>query len=57
MTARMITEVALALAQDHQRLHPLAAQGGVLTPALVAPDSLVSRLERNAGFTISLNDL
>lgn len=42
----MISEVALALLKDHDRLSPLAQQGGSLTPATALGNVLVERLER-----------
>ncbi|GAA5908218.1 saccharopine dehydrogenase family protein [Sporobolomyces salmoneus] len=45
-TSTMISEVALALLKDHDRLSPLAKQGGSLTPATALGNVLVERLER-----------
>lgn len=56
MTARMIAECALLLAQDQNELHPIARNGGILTPALIGPDALVRRLETYADFKFSIKE-
>ncbi|GAA5949638.1 hypothetical protein JCM3765_002736 [Sporobolomyces pararoseus] len=45
-TSMMISEVALGLLKDHDRLSPLAKQGGSLTPATALGNVLVERLEK-----------
>ncbi|KAI0289377.1 Saccharopine dehydrogenase-domain-containing protein [Russula brevipes] len=51
LTAALVGESALALLFD--KLPPLAAEGGVLTPMTAFGDSLVRRLEANARFEIT----
>jgi short subunit dehydrogenase-like uncharacterized protein len=51
LTAALVGESALALLLD--KLPPLAAEGGVLTPMTAFGDSLVRRLEANARFEIT----
>lgn len=53
MTARMITETALAVVLDHDKLHALGKQGGVLTAATVGADIIAERLRKYASFEIS----
>lgn len=56
MTARMISETALALALDHDKLHPLGKQGGVLTAATIGAEVISERLEKYAQFEIKTED-
>ncbi|KAM0756386.1 NAD(P)-binding protein [Meredithblackwellia eburnea MCA 4105] len=55
-TAKMITECALALALDYERLPPMAHAGGPLTPATALGDVLVERLEKTGYFTFTIED-
>ncbi|GAA5870079.1 hypothetical protein JCM16303_001889 [Sporobolomyces ruberrimus] len=55
-TSIMISEVALALLKDHDRLSPLAQQGGSLTPATALGNVLVERLERTGKFSFTIED-
>jgi len=55
-TSIMISEVALGLLKDHERLTPLAKQGGSLTPATALGNVLVERLERTGKFSFSIDD-
>ena len=55
-TSIMISEVALGLLKDHERLTPLAKQGGSLTPATALGNVLVERLERTGKFSFSIED-
>ncbi|MCO5565310.1 hypothetical protein L7F22_018983 [Adiantum nelumboides] len=52
MTARMISEVALATALDHDKLHPLAKEGGILTAATTGANIICERLEKYADFEV-----
>lgn len=55
----MMTECALALTLDHDKLPALGRQGGVLTPATAMGDVLVDRLNKNELFdirTVSLEE-
>ena len=56
-TASMISEAALSIALDYEKLSPLAKQGGVLTPATFGGDVLADRLVKHAGFTITCADV
>ena len=56
-TASMISEAALSIALDYEKLSPLAKQGGVLTPATYGGDVLAERLVKYAGFSISGADV
>ena len=48
----MVSECALALLRP-ESLTPLAAKGGILTPATAFPDEVVRRLNRSgSGFRI-----
>lgn len=53
MTARMISETALALALDHDKLHDLGKQGGVLTAATVGANVIAERLQKYGSFEIT----
>jgi short subunit dehydrogenase-like uncharacterized protein len=53
MTARMISETALALVLDHDKLHDLGKQGGVLTAATVGANIIAERLEKYGSFEIT----
>ncbi|GAA5835568.1 hypothetical protein JCM5353_000896 [Sporobolomyces roseus] len=55
-TSIMISAVALGLLKDHERLTPLAKQGGSLTPATALGNVLVERLERTGKFSFSIDD-
>lgn len=55
-TSIMISEVALALLKDHDRLSPLARQGGSLTPATALGNVLVERLEKTGKFSFTIED-
>ncbi|GAA5988546.1 hypothetical protein JCM5350_004448 [Sporobolomyces pararoseus] len=55
-TSMMISEVALGLLKDHDRLSPLAKQGGSLTPATALGNVLVERLERTGKFSFTIED-
>lgn len=48
-TGAFISEVALAIALDRERLSPLGQKGGVLTPATVGADVVVERLAQYGG--------
>jgi short subunit dehydrogenase-like uncharacterized protein len=50
-TSKMLSECAVCLAQDE-----LASGGGVLTPAFAFGETLLRRLEKNAGLTFELLD-
>lgn len=50
-TSKMLSECAVCLAQDD-----LASGGGVLTPAFAFGETLLRRLEKNAGLTFELLD-
>lgn len=49
----MITETALACALDHDKLHPIGRQGGVLTAATIGADAIAARLQQYGGFEVS----
>ncbi|WFD41066.1 uncharacterized protein MJAP1_004059 [Malassezia japonica] len=51
-TAAFISETALTLALEKERLSPLAQQGGVLTTASIGAEALADRLGKYAGVTI-----
>lgn len=53
----MITECALAIVRDRNRLPPLAKQGGPLTPATALGNVLVERLEKTKAFSFTYSDL
>lgn len=55
-TAKMITECALAIVLDYDRLPPLAKQGGPLTPATALGTVLVERLENSGFFSFSAGE-
>lgn len=55
-TAVLISSSALCLLKDHDRLPPLAQQGGFLTPATAFGQVLVERLERTGRFSWSVED-
>ncbi|GAA5922342.1 saccharopine dehydrogenase family protein [Sporobolomyces koalae] len=55
-TSIMISEIALALLKDHDRLSPLAQQGGALTPATALGNVLVERLEKTGKFSFTIQD-
>lgn len=52
----MISECALALVLDWDRLPPLAKTGGPLTPATALGHVLVERLEATGAFTFTTED-
>lgn len=56
-TSKMITECALAIVRDRNRLPPLAKQGGPLTPATALGNVLVERLEKTKAFSFTYSDL
>ena len=51
-TACMISEVALAVALDYDKLTPMAKQGGVLTPATIGGEIIAERLVKYSDFSI-----
>ncbi|GAA6021366.1 hypothetical protein JCM11491_004762 [Sporobolomyces phaffii] len=55
-TSIMISEVALSMLKDHDRLSPLAKQGGSLTPATALGNVLVERLEKTGKFSFTIED-
>ncbi|ORY85328.1 Saccharopine dehydrogenase-domain-containing protein [Leucosporidium creatinivorum] len=55
-TAKMITECALSIVLDYDRLPPLAKQGGPLTPATALGTVLVERLENTGHFSFSAGE-
>ncbi|GAA5834290.1 hypothetical protein JCM9279_004271 [Rhodotorula babjevae] len=55
-TAVLISSVALCLLKDHDRLSPLAKQGGFLTPATAFGNVLVERLESTGRFSWTVED-
>lgn len=52
----MISECALAIANDYDRLPALARDGGFLTPSTAFGDILVKRLEATGTFSFETND-
>ncbi|KAL4400494.1 glycolipid biosynthetic protein [Malassezia pachydermatis] len=56
-TAAFISETALTIAFEKQRLQPVARQGGVLTPAAMGGEVLAERLSKYAGVTIETKDV
>ncbi|WFD03875.1 hypothetical protein MOBT1_002571 [Malassezia obtusa] len=56
-TAAFISETALAIALDKERLSPLAQQGGVLTPAAIGAEVVAERLVQYAGVSIESADV
>ncbi|GAA5914830.1 hypothetical protein JCM8208_005714, partial [Rhodotorula glutinis] len=55
-TAVLISSCALCLLKDHDRLSPLAKQGGFLTPATAFGNVLVERLESTGRFSWTVED-
>ncbi|GAA5964298.1 hypothetical protein JCM21900_003688 [Sporobolomyces salmonicolor] len=55
-TSVMISECALALLKDHDRLPPIAKHGGPLTPATALGNVLVERLEKTGRFSFTVED-
>ena len=53
-TAAFISETALTIALEKDRLSPLAKQGGVLTPATIGAEVLAERLGEFAGVEIKM---
>lgn len=51
-TAAFLGEMALTIALEKERLTPMAKQGGILTPATVAPEIIAARLSKYGGVTI-----
>lgn len=49
----MISEAALSIVLDYERLPPLARQGGPLTPATALGTVLVERLEKTGSFSFT----
>lgn len=56
LTARMISECALAIAVDSDRLPLLAKRGGFLTPATAFGHVLVERLEATKSFSFVVDN-
>ncbi|SCV68717.1 BQ2448_838 [Microbotryum intermedium] len=52
-TSKMISECALAIVKDYERLPPLARHGGILTPATALGPVLVERLEKTGYFSFT----
>jgi short subunit dehydrogenase-like uncharacterized protein len=52
----MITECALSIVLDYDRLPPIAKQGGPLTPATALGTVLVERLENTSLFSFSAGE-
>ncbi|EIN06379.1 hypothetical protein PUNSTDRAFT_136243 [Punctularia strigosozonata HHB-11173 SS5] len=52
LTAAMISEAALALALEHDKLPAMGQEGGVLTPMTALGDVLVDRFKRSGRFEI-----
>lgn len=52
----MISECALSIVLDYDRLPPLAKQGGPLTPATALGTVLVERLENSGFFSFSAGE-
>lgn len=53
-TAKLISECALAMVLDEDRLPPLSLQGGFLTPATAFGKVLVERLEATGAFSFDV---
>ena len=56
-TAMFISETALTLALEKQRLSTLGQEGGVLTPATIGGDVLAERLSKYGGVKIVTKDV
>lgn len=52
LTARFISEAALAIALDKTRLSPVAQRGGILTPATIGAAVIAERLSKYGKITI-----
>ncbi|KDE03187.1 hypothetical protein MVLG_06307 [Microbotryum lychnidis-dioicae p1A1 Lamole] len=52
-TSKMISECALAIVKDYERLPPMARHGGMLTPATALGPVLVERLEKTGYFSFT----
>lgn len=55
-TAKLISECALSIVLDYERLPPLARTGGPLTPASALGHVLVERLEGTGSFSFTAEE-